>query len=88
MIIDAIALWRESRREFDPKPMFGERIRLSAKQAPAQLKIQCHQRSPLMGNLQRLEVSASLRRKNTDVKRPLMRQFCDRNRASRAIDMA
>jgi hypothetical protein len=88
MIIDAIALWRESRREFDLKPMFGGRVRLSAKQAPAQLKIQYRERSPPMGHLQRLEVAASLRRKRTGVKRPLMRQFCDRNRASRAIDMA
>jgi hypothetical protein len=88
MMIDATSRRRRNRREFDPKPMFGERVRLSAKQAPAQLKIQCRQRSPLMGHLQRLEVSASLRRKSTGVKHPLMRQFCDKNAASRAIDMA
>jgi hypothetical protein len=88
MIIDATALRQGSRREFDLKPMFGERVRLAAKRAPAHFKVQYRERSPLMGHLQRLEVSASLRRKNTDVKHPLMRQFYDKNAASRAIDMA
>jgi hypothetical protein len=88
MIIDATSRRRRNRREFDPKPMFGERVRLSAKQAPAHFKAQYRERSPLMGHLQRLEVAASLRRKMTGVKRRPMRQFCDKNAASGAIDMA
>jgi hypothetical protein len=40
-----------------PKPfVFGGRSRIAAKQAPAQFKVQCRERSPFMGHLQRLEV--------------------------------
>jgi hypothetical protein len=88
MIIDAIALWRRSRREFDLKPILGRRAKLSAKQAPAQFKVQCRQRSPLMGHLQPLEIGATVPRKVTGVKHPLVRHFYDKNAASRAIDMA
>jgi hypothetical protein len=63
-----------------PKPfVFGGRSKIAAKQAPAQFKVQCRERSPLMGHLQRLEVWPNLRGKITRVKRPFMRQFCDRN---------
>ena len=58
----------------------------AAKQAPAQFNVQCRQRSPLMGHLQRLEAGLSVGRKTTGVKRPFMRRFYNRNQASRAID--
>jgi hypothetical protein len=59
MSIDAIALRRESRREFDLKPMFGGRVRPSAKQLPAQFNVRHRECSPLMGRLQRSKVEAS-----------------------------
>jgi hypothetical protein len=52
--------WRSgeeaARRELD-LAIIRKPQRLSAKQAPAKFKVQCRERSPLMGHLQRFEVA-------------------------------